>query len=307
MTAANFITAAASLFRRLVLAAVEALNIPVSEPTMDALIRWERGDNPLRVRALPRLAFKAVAAAASFTGSTRAFGLLLDRAARIESLDRLSRAPWPTEYGGHYRMFKLTRLAIRPRLLLAAVAYLLAAYRDGVFIAGYTSSGSFGEQSPAVYKRHKSAVKRWLRFLWECSLPTIFIHRDYTEVHGFYVEGFDISIDYWLEGKSHHYGIGRRGAQMYEPPPADEERFFDYGMPEPELVTCPTCRGVGFEGTLDGQPVLVTKEMIEGEGYEGLVIWDCSECGGLGHVEPDDDDEPDCIRVHGGGFSTTGY
>lgn len=300
---------AAHTVRRLIVGALLFLPLPLAETTVDALLEWESGKTKLRVRAMPRYAFMGAALAFNAFGRTRVARLLLDKLLAAKWLDAAARTPWPTEYGDFPRLLRLTRLAVRPRLLLGTLAYLLAAQRDGVFIAGYTGSGSFGEQSPARYKRHKSAAKRWLRFLWECSLPTIFIHRDCTEVHGFLVEGYDISIEYWLEGKSHHYGIGRRGAQMYEPPPPVEERFFDYDAPEPEAVTCPTCKGIGFEGELDGQPVLVTKEMIEGEGFEGLEIFDCSECGGLGTVEKDDDDydEPDCIRVHGGGFSTTGY
>jgi hypothetical protein len=264
----------------------------------------------VRVRTLPRNIFEAVVGLADYLRRSRIANLLLARATAAAWLDGAARSPWPSEFGEHPQLLRLTRVAIRPRLALAMAAFMLAAHRDGVFIGGYTGSSSFGEQSPSVYKRHRSAFMRWLRFLRECVIPTVFIKREWTQAHGYMVEGYSFSVYFMLEGKSRSYTVGRRGELLWQPePPADEERFFDYDQPAPEAVTCPDCKGVGFEGELDGQPVLVTKEMIEGEGFEGLEIWDCETCGGLGVVEPDgdDDDEPDCIRVHGGGYSTTGY
>ena len=241
-----------------------------------------------RLRSLPRLVFDFVVAAVCYVGTTAPALLARDLLLRARWLDRAASASWPVEEGDYPETLRLLSLARRPRLALALACHLLAAYRDGEFISGYSGSCSFGEQSPSQYKRHRSAFMRWLRFLRECVFPTVFVKRcDWAEVHGYAVDGYEIGVYFWLEGRSRQFGAGRRGAFLY-PVPFESERDDEPPYEEPPLETCPSCRGSGLEGTLDGEPVLVTMEMVKGEGFEGLEYWDCRTCGGSGEVEPED-------------------
>ncbi len=230
-------------------------------------------------------------------------------------LNYLPIVKWPTEYGDYPVTLKFLRLMRQPRLILTMVRLLLEAKRDGKFIAGYTGSGSFGKQTPAVYKRHRSAFMRRLRWLRECVVPTIFIKGcEWTEVQGYQVEGYEVSIYFWLKGKSRSYGIGRRGQLLYEPPPPMENEPPDWFMPdsEPMLETCPVCDGfkrVAYLTEDSTEPRKIgNEETLADFETAGAWIEDCDNCEGTGKVEADDvDDEPDCIRVYGGGYSITGY
>ena len=314
---ANLIHALHKLFFRLTISAVEFLPVSVSEENMTALCERELQLNRtsgaaahpnLRARALPRLIVQAVAATGSSLLRTRIVKRLLDAASRIERLDDAAGVKWPTEYDDYPATLRLLKLVGKPRLALGLVCYLLAAHRDGVLFGCYTGSGSFGEQSPSVYKRHRTAFMRWLRFVRECIIPTVFIQRDWTEAHGYMVEGYSLSIQLMLEGKSWRYVVGRRGQFLYEEPPQVDDGEPDDNL-TPTMETCPTCEGSGMLGAQDELDGIIIRRGEEAKAVaDGLELYDCDDCGGTGEIEVEPDDNvPDCFPVYGGGYSTTGY
>lgn len=196
-----------------------------------------------RLRSLPRLVFDFVVAVICYVGATEPALLARDLLLRAPWLDRAAEAAWPVEEGDYPETLRLLALARRPRLALALACHLLAAYRDGEFISGFSGSCSFGEQSPAHYNRHRSAFMRWLRFLRECVVPTVFVKRSgWTEVHGYAVDGYEIGVYYWLEGRSRQFGAGRRGLFLY-PAPFESERDDEPPYEEPPHGDLPDVPG----------------------------------------------------------------